>query len=177
MTNPLRITTGEAVVGKLYVNDSVVFPDETEINTRGIYGQLSRQTLGTVTVGTAGNYVSTGLVGTLDSNASKGVALGTTETLALKNETENTRTVNVFAAYDAVASSSNKVFALKLAKNQVPIDETDCRAIYTGVGNAKLVTNWIIDLAPEDEVALYVANITDTTQVVISRCKMVVTPV
>jgi hypothetical protein len=177
MTNPLRITTGEAVVGKLYVNDSVVFPDETEINTRGIYGQISRQTVGTVTVGTAGNYVPTGLAGTLDTANTAGCALGTVETFGIKNATSNTRTVNVFASFDAASGGTNKVFGLKLAKNQAPIDATECRAFYATAGNAKLVTNWIMNLAPNDEVSLYVANMTDTTAINVLRARMVVTPV
>jgi len=141
------------------------------------YGQVSRITPGTVTGITTGVYKSTGLTATLDSEA-YGVGLGTTDGFAVKNISGEPILVEIYGSAD-IASDNNEILGIKLALNDTPIDNTECRA-QTGLGSgnfAKLITNWMITLQPNDEVALYVTNHTTTTNLVIQRGRLVATSV
>ena len=137
------------------------------------YGQVSRMTSGTINVATAGVYQSTGLTGTLDSEA-YGISLGTTDTMAVKNTSGETVLYKIYASAD-VESGNNHVLGIKLALNGVEIDETECRSpTGTGSGNfAKLVTNWMIELAPDDEVALFFTDFTTNGNKTLQRCRIV----
>lgn len=141
-----------------------------------VYGQISRTTSGTVTIGTAGQYVSTGLAGTLDAGTAEGIALGTTDTFAVKNVSGKTRLLPIFGSIDAnTVTGGNKVLGIKLALNGTPIDQTECRANQPSAGlEAKLVTRWIVRMDPDDEIALFIANITDTTNITFKRGRIVV---
>jgi hypothetical protein len=124
----------------------------------------------------AGTYKTTGLTATFDSGVAYGTTLGTTDTFAIKNTSGETRVVKVYASMDATAGS-NQLLGIKLAKNATPIDETECQA-QTGSNNfAKLVTSWIVSLANNDEIALFVANINNTTNIAFQRGRVVVTSV
>lgn len=140
------------------------------------YGQVSRTTSGTVTITTAGQYVSTGLAATLDTTIAKGIALGTTDTFAVKNVSGKTRIVPIFGSIDAnTVSGGNKVLGIKMALNGTVIDQTECRANQPSAGvEAKLVTRWIVKMEPDDEIALFIANITDTTNITFKRGRIVV---
>lgn len=137
------------------------------------YGQVSKITSGTINVATAGVYQSTGLTGTLDSEA-YGVSLGTTDTMAVKNTSGETVLYKIYASAD-VSAGNNHVLGIKLALNGVEIDETECRSpTVTGSGNfAKLVTNWMIELAPDDEVALFFTDFTSNGNKTLQRCRIV----
>jgi hypothetical protein len=141
------------------------------------YGQVSKITSGTVSGVTQGVYQSTGLIGTLDSEA-YGVSLGTTDTLAVKNTSGETVLFNIYASAD-VAHGNNHVLGIKLALNGTPVDNTECKSpTGTGSGNfAKLVTSWMMELAPNDEVALYITDHTSGGTLTVQRCRIVASTV
>ncbi len=122
------------------------------------YGQVSKIDSGTINIVTAGTYQSTGLTATLDSE-SFGIGLGTTDTFAVKNTSGLPQLFKIYGSAD-IQSGNNQVLGIKLALNGVPIDNTECNApTGTGDGNfAKLITNWMIELQPNDEVALFVTD-------------------
>jgi hypothetical protein len=140
-----------------------------------VCGQVSKMDAGTITIATQGVYVSTGLTGTLDATTANGIELGTTDAFAVKNTSGSTRLMQIYGSIDAkTASGNNKILGIKLAKNGVAIDETECRA-FTGSGaeEAKLVTNWIISMAANDEVALFIANQSGTENISFGRARLV----
>jgi hypothetical protein len=137
-----------------------------------IRGQVSKTTSGTVTISTAGVFVSTGLTGTFDSSVAAGTALGTTDTFAVKKTADGKHFMRVYASADAKAGN-NETIAIKLALNGVAIDQTECRAhALTGVDEAKLVTSWIVEMDKNDEIALFVANITSSTNIDVKRARI-----
>jgi hypothetical protein len=141
------------------------------------YGQVSRITSGTVSGVTQGVYQSTGLIGTLDSEV-YGVSLGTTDTLAVKNTSGETVLFKIYASAD-VASGNNHALGIKLALNGTPVDNTEHQSP-TGTGSsnfAKLVTSWMIELSPNDEVALYITDHTSSGTLTVQRCKIVASTV
>jgi hypothetical protein len=181
MTNPMRLTKGEVIVGKILTEQGITFADATSLTTAPLipyYGQVGSQTLGTVTIGTAGTYQSTGLTASLDTTANLGVSLGTADAFAIKNTTGNTRVFKVFASYDGVSSGGSKVFGLRLALNGTPIANSDCRATTSAAGAiAKLLTTHLLELQNNDEVAMYVANHTTATNIQFQRGRIVATTV
>jgi hypothetical protein len=140
------------------------------------YGQVSKITSGTVSIATAGVYQSTGLTATLDSQY-RGVVLGTTDLFAVKNVTANPQLFKIYGSAD-IDGGNNKVLGIKLALNGTPIDNTECNAA-TGQGTtfAKLVTNWMIELQPNDEIALYITNKTTSGDVTLLRGRLVASTV
>lgn len=139
-----------------------------------VYGQISHTSDVTVPIGTAGTFVSTGVVGTLDTAVAEGIALGTSDTFAIKNVTGRTIRTPVYGSIDAQTSGTNKVLAIRLAVNGTSVPETECRANQATAGvEAKLVTRWIFELEPDDEVSLQITNITDTTNITFRRGRIV----
>lgn len=136
-------------------------------------GQISKMTSGLITIVTQGAYVSTGLTATLDATTASGMALGTTDTFALKNSSGATKLFRFYGSIDA-ADGNNNTLGIKLAKNGIAIDATECRA-FTGSSNqeAKLVTSWMIELANEDEVSLLIANHSHATNIEFRRGRLV----
>ena len=146
-------------------------PAETEL----VRGQVSKMDAGTIDISTQGVYVSTGLTGTFDSATASGMTLGTTDTFAVKNTSGATKLMQVYGSIDAkTVTGNNKILGIKLAKNGTAIDQTECRA-FTGSGaeEAKLVTNWIISMAANDEVALFIANQSGTENITLGRARLV----
>jgi hypothetical protein len=83
--------------------------------------------------------------------------------------------MQIYGSIDAkTATGNNKILGIKLAKNGTAIDQTECRA-FTGSGGeeAKLVTNWMISMAANDEVALFIANQSGTENITLSRARLV----
>jgi hypothetical protein len=142
------------------------------------YGQVSKITSGTITIATAGTYQSTGLTGTLDSE-SYGIGLGTTDTFAVKNTSGSAQLLKIYGSADIQTAASNETLGIKLALNGTPIDTTECNAP-TGSGGAsfaKLVTNWMLELQPNDEVALFVTNKSTSGNVTLQRARLVASTV
>lgn len=132
-------------------------------------GQASKTTAGTIAIASAGTYQSTGLTATFDSSTDYQVTLGTSDTFGLKNSSGATKLFMVQASMDAYAGN-NHTLGIKLAKNGVGINESECRAFSGSTGQiAKLFCFWMVELANGDEVALYVANIGDTTAIQFQR--------
>jgi hypothetical protein len=132
-------------------------------------GQASKMTSGTIAIGAAGTYQSTGLTATLDSASDYQVVLGTTDTFGLKNDSGATKLFMVQASMDASAGN-NHTIGISLAKNGSVIPQSECRA-FTGSNTqiTKLFCFWMIELADDDEVAMFVANHTDTTSISFQR--------
>ena len=144
-----------------------------------IRGQVSKMDAGTIDISTQGVYVSTGLTGTFDTATANGMTLGTTNAFAVKNTSGATRLMQIYGSIDAkTASGNNKILGIKLAKNGTAIDQTECRA-FTGSSNdeAKLVTNWIISMAANDEVSLFIANHSSNVDITFGRGRLVATQV
>jgi hypothetical protein len=140
------------------------------------YGQVSRITNGTINVATAGTYQSTGLTATLDSK-NFGISLGTTDTFAVRNTSGSAQLFKIYGSAD-IEAGNNTILGIKLALNGTPVDNTECNAP-TGVGTtfAKLITNWMIELQPNDEVALFVTNKTTAGNVTLLRGRVVASTV
>lgn len=138
------------------------------------YGQISYQNGQAVTITTVGQYEPLPFTGTLDTAVSEGIGLGDGPNLAIKNTSGRAVRVPVYASYDGKAGN-NVVLGLKLALNGVTVDETECRAASgSQKEEAKLVTRWILQLEPDDEVSVRVANFTNTANITISRLRLVV---
>jgi len=144
-----------------------------------VRGQCSKMDSGTINITTQGTYVSTGLTATLDAGTAQGMTLGSTNTFALKNTSGSTKLFRFYGSIDArTVSGNNKILGIKLALNGVVIDATECRA-FTGGSNedAKLVTNWMISVANNAEVALFVANHSGTDNIDFKRGRLVASEV
>lgn len=138
-----------------------------------VRGQASYTTTGTVSIVTQGTYVSTGLTATFDSTTAYGVILGTTDLFALKNTTGSTQLVKVSAGIDAHAGN-NQIIGMRLAKNGVGIPETECRS-FSSSNDVPLITNWLINMAANDEISIQVANHGGTTALTVKRGRIVLT--
>ena len=132
-------------------------------------GQASKMTSGTIAIATAGTYQSTGLTATFDSASDYQVVLGTTDTFGLKNDSGATKLFQVMASMDASAGN-NHTLGISLAKNGAVISQSECRA-FTGSNTqiTKLFCFWMVELADGDEVAMFVANHSDTTSISFQR--------
>ena len=144
-----------------------------------VCGQVSKMDAGTIVIATQSVYVSTGLTGTFDTATASGMTLGTTNAFAVKNTSGTTRLMQIYGSIDAkTASGNNKILGIKLAKNGTPIDQTECRAFTSSGGQeAKLVTNWMISMAANDEVALFIANHSGDEDISFGRGRLVATQV
>jgi len=139
-----------------------------------VYGQISRTADHTITISTQNVYTLVNVAGVLDSVA-EGIALGAANTFAVKNVSGYTRRVVIFGSIDAQTSAGNQLLGLRMAVNGTTIPATECRANQASAGvEAKLVTKWILELAPDDEVALYVANHTGAQNITLKRGRIVV---
>jgi hypothetical protein len=144
-----------------------------------VCGQVSKMDTGTIDIVTQSVYVSTGLTGTLDATTANGIELGTTDTFAVKNTSGSTKLMQIYGSIDAkTVTGNNKILGIKLAKNGTAIDQTECRAFTAhGAEEAKLVTNWMISMAANDEVALFIANHSSNVDITLGRARLVATQV
>jgi hypothetical protein len=150
---------------------------EQAITQAPVRGQLSRITTGNITITTAGQYVSTGLEGTLDTATANGMVRGTVDTFGLKNTSGAARLMRFYGSIDA-ADGNNQTLGIKLALNGAAIDVTECRAFTSSGGaEAKLVTSWMINMAANDEVALMIANHSGTANIELRRARLVASEV
>lgn len=142
---------------------------ETAIEAPLVRGQASKTTTDTITIATQNTYQSTGLAATFDSTTSYGMTLGTTNTFGLKNTSGSTRLMHVYVEVD-ITDGNNQELGIKLAKNGTVIDQTEQRTVTGSGGHAvALSTAWMVSLANNDEVALFIANITSTTNIQLQR--------
>jgi len=136
-------------------------------------GLVTRQTTGTVVITTAGTYEPINLASTLETDVSFNLALsGAPNVTGLKNITDQTRTMVFIATYDGKAGNNNAI-GLKLALNNEPIDASECTSFAGGGGQfGKAMTQYMLRMAPNDEVTMWAANIDDTTDLEIARLKL-----
>ncbi|WP_347851895.1 hypothetical protein [Planktomarina sp.] len=133
---------------------------------------LWRQTTGTVAVTTAGVYYPINLAGTLDPDTTFNMAAGTTNVTGLINTTNQARTMVFIASYDGEAGFASGI-GLKLALNGTLIDATECNSFASSIGLVgKTMTQFIIRMEPEDEVSMWAANLSTTTDVTVERFKL-----
>ena len=138
-----------------------------------IRGQCSKMTDGTIDITAQGSYISTGLTATLDTDTAYGMVLGIDDAFGLKNNSGGTKLFRVYGSIDAT-DGNNSTLGIKLAKNGVAIDNSECRA-FTGSGaqEAKLVTSWMVELDDGDEVSLLIANHSNTTDITFKRGRVI----
>ena len=138
-------------------------------------GQISIQGNSTPTnIITAGAFVAAGINGTLDTLTDIDFTALADGEFGLKYNGAETKTFWIFGSYDC-SDGNNQTLAIRMAKNGTAIPETECRAFTSSGGaEAKLVSNWMIELATDDEISLIVANITSTADVIIRRGRLVV---
>jgi hypothetical protein len=144
-----------------------------------VRGQISKMDSGTVDIVTQGVYITTGMTGVFDTATASGMALGTTHAFALKNTSGSTKLLRFFGSIDArTVTGNNQTLGIKLAYNGVAIDETECRA-FTGTGTeeAKLVTSWMISVANNAEVSLFIANHSGSGDISFRRGRIVASEV
>lgn len=136
------------------------------------FGQMSNQSTQEVTIAVAGTYVEVDVTGTFDTDNSYGMVAPTTASFGLKNDSGSTQLFTVIGTAD-VQIGNNKMAGLRLAVNGVPIANTTCQANTGGSNFAKLMSQWMVELDDGDEVSLWIANVTDTTDIDVDRCKIV----
>jgi hypothetical protein len=141
-------------------------------------GQISKMTSFTaVTVSSTGTYYPLTNGGTLDTTVSTNMTLGATSTFSIMNTSGVTRVFRIYASVDATASA-NDILGIMLyagvAGSLTARVETECRAFTDTVNDpAKLVTSWMISLANNEEVAVYVANHTEAANITAQRARIV----
>ena len=136
------------------------------------FGQMSSQTQQTVDIITAGVYVPMNINGTFDTTNSQGTSAPTTGTFGIKNTSGKTLRFMVIATAD-VQLGNNRTAGLRLAINGVALPETTCQAT-TGNNNlAKLMTQWMVNLANGDEVTYLLADISSNADITVDRAKIV----
>ena len=142
-----------------------------------VRGQVSKMDADTITIATQGTYVTTGLTGIFDTATASGMVLGTSNAFALKNTSGISKLLRFYGSIDAFAGN-NQILGIKLAYNGVAIAETECRA-FTGSGGqeAKLVTSWMIELANNAEVSLFIANHSGATNISFKRGRLLASEV
>jgi hypothetical protein len=130
------------------------------------------------TVGTAGVYTVVANSGSLDSAATSNMTTGAAGTFSIKNTSAGTQLFRIYASVDATAATNNQNLSIKLYKGTagslVAIDETQCNAATGGPSDfAKLVTSWMVSLDNNQEVAIYLTNITSTNAITIQRSRLI----
>jgi hypothetical protein len=97
------------------------------------------------------------------------MGLSTTNNFGLKNTSGATRIFRFYGSVDARGANPNHTLGIRLAKNGTAITETESRANNGNHNFANLVTNWMVSMAPNDEVALFVANHSSTNTITLQR--------
>lgn len=136
-------------------------------------GVIWTQTSFTVPITTAGVYVPINETPNVDSDVTFNMSASTAPNVTgLKNDTTQERIMMIVATYDGKGGNNNAI-GLKLAKNNVEIDATECRSFGGSTGQVgKTMTQWIMKLGAGDEVSMYAANIDATDDLTIERFKM-----
>jgi hypothetical protein len=142
-----------------------------------VRGQASKMDSGSIVITTQSVYVSTGLTAVFDTSIAYGMTLGTTHAFGIKNTSGQSRLMRFYGSIDA-DTANNQTLGIKLGLNGVPIDETECRAFKaTPAVEAKLVTSWMIEIADDDEVSLFIANHSSTENITLKRARILASEV
>ena len=145
--------------------------------TSAVRGQISNLDGSTHTVETENVYTVLADEGNLDSDATSNMTKGAPTTFSIKNTSGGTRLFRVYASVDAT-STANNILSIKLYKGAAgsltAIDETQCNAsVGSGSDFAKLVTSWMVSLQNNQEVAIYLTNLTGANDITIQRARLV----
>lgn len=143
------------------------------------YAQISSQTAGSAITGAGvtvfaklGIDTTLGVGNLFDEGSPSGDNI-------LRYTGTQTRQFLVFASTDIASTSIGDLFAIKLRKNTTLINATECQARTSGKSPdflAKLVTTWIVELATNDYLELWVASPVGDNGTP-QRMRMVITPV
>jgi hypothetical protein len=169
-----RSVKGEPLTAADHDENLTKLEDAILANAAGLVrGQVSKITTGEITIANIGEYVTTGLIATLDSSSANGMTLGTVDQFGVKNTSGVAKLMDIYGSIDA-KDGNNLTLGIKLAKNGIAIDESECRA-FTGSGaqEAKLMTRWMVSMANGDEVSLLIANHTSTSNLELRRGRIV----
>jgi len=143
------------------------------------YGQTGSQTEGITTLYVT-TYAKLALTTTLDAGATAQFDANSVDN-RLRYTGSATRKFLVFASMDMLSFTNGAAFSIKIAKNGTLIDATQCDASVsvknTASGIAKLVSNWIIELAQNQYVELFVASVGVSETGIPQRMRLVATPV
>jgi hypothetical protein len=145
---------------------------------RRFYGIGYRTTSATVTPPSpAGTYFKPNLA--FEIVDGEDVDASTVQPFGLRNGSKTEFWVLAQGTVDVSHGSANAVTAgLQLWRNGTAIPGCECRATMAGSGGiAKLNSTAAVRLAPGDEVHIALANITDTTNLVVQRAKLWLTRV
>ncbi len=143
-----------------------------------VRGQISRMTAFTaVTVSVIGTYYPLTNAGTLDTGVNSNMSLGAASTFSIQNTSGVTRVFRVYASVDATASNDDILGIMLYAGVAGSLSarvETECRAFTNSANDAaKLVTSWMISLANNEEVAVYMANHSATQNITAQRARLI----
>jgi hypothetical protein len=143
------------------------------------YGQISGQSAGDLITGDGIAVFSKLGIGTTLGAANLFDSGSPSDDNVLRYTGAQPRQFLVFASTDIMSSVLGDTFAIKLSKNGILIDATECQARTAGkTANyiAKLVTNWIVELSLNDYLELWVAAPVDDSGTP-QRMRLVATPV
>jgi hypothetical protein len=130
-----------------------------------------------VTVSVIGTYYPLTNAGTLDTGVNSNMSLGAASTFSIKNTSGVTRVFRVYASVDATASNDDILGIMLYAGVAGSLSarvETECRAFTNSANDAaKLVTSWMISLANNEEVAVYMANHSATQNITAQRARLI----
>ena len=137
---------------------------------RGLAYRTSSGTISFTGV-TVGDFISSGLTGTLDAAVSVDVGAAGSNKFGLKRTGTGTAWCHVIATAD-VAGSSNKRIAIQLALNGVPVAESECNITITPTTIGKLHSMYLFELDEDDEVTMWFANKSNQNTITIERARM-----
>jgi len=137
---------------------------------RGVAFRTSSGTISFTGV-TVGDFISSGLTGTLDAAASVDAVAAGAGTFGLKRTRVGTQFCHVIATAD-VAGTSNKRIAIQLAVNGVPVAESECNITITPTTIGKLHSMYLFELDEDDEVTMWFANKSNQNTITIERARM-----
>jgi hypothetical protein len=120
---------------------------------------------------TVGEFIESGLTGTLDAAVSVDAVAAGAGTFGLKRTAAGKQFCHVIATAD-VAGSSNKRIAIQLAVNGVPVPESECNITITPTTIGKLHSMYVFELDENDEVTVFFANKTNQQAVTIERARI-----
>ena len=133
---------------------------------------LSNTTATVIT--TIDTYVEAGVVGALDTATDIDFTALNTGKFGVKYVGTETKTFWIFASTEAT-DGNNRIFAMRLAKNGTSIPASEAHG-HTGASGVEaiMVTSWMLTLAPNDEVSLTFANLSNTDDLTIKRARLVI---
>jgi hypothetical protein len=115
--------------------------------------------------------------GTLDATVSTNMTLGAMSTFSIRNTSGVTRVFRIYASVDATSGNDDILGIMLYAGVAGSLSarvETECRAFTNATNDpAKLVTSWMISLATNEEVAVYVANHSAIQDITAQRARIV----